>query len=148
MVKQIQLTALKLKHFLVSKTFKGLDLMQALVVLAIFGILLWVGIAKLQPVITKAKSQEAKEHLAHIQMLEQSYYFEHSKYSSDLKEIGYEPEKSILDGGHANYKYEIIEATPNKFKARATAAVDFNNNGTFNVWEIDQEKDLKEVTQD
>src|ERR1017187_2205861 len=106
-----------------SVKLKALDLMQVLVVLAIFGILLWVGVAKLMPVITKAKAQEAKEHLAHLQMLEMTYFFENSKYTPDLKEVGYEQEKSVLEGGHANYKYEIIEATTNKFKARATAIV-------------------------
>src|ERR1017187_3485673 len=103
-----------------SVKLKALDLMQVLVVLAIFGILLWVGVSKLMPVITKAKAQEAKEHLAHIQMLEQTYFFENSKYSSDFKDIGYEADKTVLEGGHANYKYEILEVGPNKLKARAT----------------------------
>jgi len=133
---------------LVSKKLKALDLMQVLVVLAIFGILLWVGVSKLMPVVTKAKAQEAKEHLAHIQMLEQTYFFENSKYATDFKDIGYEQEKSVADGGHSNYKFEIIEAGVNKFKARATAVVDFNGNGVFNVWEVDQDKEIKEVTPD
>jgi type IV pilus assembly protein PilE len=49
---------------------------------------------------------------------------------------------------HANYKVEIVEASPTTFKARATAVVDFDQDGQINVWEIDHSKALKEITKD
>jgi type IV pilus assembly protein PilE len=72
----------------------------------------------------------------------------HSKYSNDLEEIGFEQEKLVTDGGKANYLIEIVHAEATTFTARAAAVVDFNGNGTFNVWEIDQDKNLKEITKD
>ena len=48
----------------------------------------------------------------------------------------------------ANYKIEIVESSSNSFKIRATSVVDFNQNGVFNTWEIDQEQNLKEITKD
>ena len=102
------------------------------------------------PLITKAKSTEAKLQLEHMHTLEKNYFFEKSKYTNDLNELGFIQERLSSDGkdGRANYRIEIVQASSNAFVARATAVADFNGNGTFNVWEIDQDKNLKEVTPD
>ena len=100
------------------------------------------------PLITKAKSTEAKIQLQHMYTLEKTFFFEHSKYSTDPEEVAFEQQKLNTDGGQANYRIEITEATSNTFKARATAVVDFDGDGVFNVWEIDHNKTLKEVTKD
>ena len=34
------------------------------------------------------------------------------------------------------------------FKAQAVSVVDFDKDGVFNVWEIDQDKNLKETVKD
>ncbi|MGG2319941.1 hypothetical protein, partial [Salmonella enterica] len=86
-----------------------------------------------------------KLQLKHLQLLENTYFLTNSKYSSDLNELGFEQQKLVKDGGEANYKIEIISASASSFKGRATSTVDFNQNGTFNIWEIDQDKNLKEV---
>jgi type IV pilus assembly protein PilE len=132
------------------KRVKAYTLTEILVVLVIIGILVLLALPNLLPLITKAKSLEAKTQLAHVQTLEQGYFFEHSKYSKDLVEIGFIQDKLTTDSkdGRANYRIEITNATNTTFTARATAVVDFNGNGTFNVWEIDQDKSLKEVTPD
>lgn len=71
-----------------------------------------------------------------------------SRYSSDLKEIGFEQEKLSTEGGNANFRIQLGEVDNNSFKATATSVVDFDGDGTFNVWEINQDKQLKEVTPD
>jgi type IV pilus assembly protein PilE len=63
-------------------------------------------------------------------------------------ELGFEQEKLTKDGGNANYLIEVVEASSSTFKARATAVVDFDGDGVFNVWEIDENKKLIEVTKD
>jgi type IV pilus assembly protein PilE len=132
------------------KRVRAYTLTEILVVLVIIGILVLLALPNLLPLITKAKSVEAKTQLEHVQVLEQSYFYEHSKYSKDLTEIGFIQDKLVTDSkdARANYRIEITNATNTGFTARATAVVDFNGNGTFNVWEIDQEKTLKEVTPD
>jgi type IV pilus assembly protein PilE len=135
---------------LLKKRVKAYTLTEILVVLVIIGILVLLALPNLLPLITKAKSTEAKLQLEHLQTLEKNYFYEHSKYSKDLGEIGFVQEKLSTDSkdGRANYRIEITNATNTTFTGRATAVVDFNGNGTFNVWEIDQDKTLKEVTPD
>jgi len=135
---------------LLKKRVKAYTLTEILVVLVIIGILVLLALPNLLPLITKAKSTEAKLQLEHLQTLEKNYFYEHSKYSKDLSEIGFVQEKLSTDSkdGRANYRIEITNATNTTFTGRATAVVDFNGNGKFNVWEIDQDKTLKEVTPD
>lgn len=135
---------------LLKRKVKAYTLTEILVVLVIIGILVLLALPNLLPLITKAKSTEAKVQLEHVSTLEKSYFYEKSKYSADLTEIGFIQEKLTTDGkdGRANYKIEVVTATNNAFLARATAVTDFDGDGTFNVWEIDQDKNLKEVVAD
>lgn len=132
------------------KRIDAFTLTEVLVVLVIIGILVLLALPNLLPQITKAKSMEAKLQLEHLQMLEKNFFYENSRYTKDLTELGFIQEKLVTDGGegHANYRIEITEATNSAFTARATSVVDFNQNGTFNVWEMNQNKSLKEVTPD
>jgi type IV pilus assembly protein PilE len=135
---------------LLTKRLPAYTLTEILVVLVIIGILTLLALPVLLPLITKAKSMEAKIQLQHLQTLEKSYFYEHSKYTDNLSDIGFVQEtlSSTSKEGRANYQITIVNASSNTFTARATAVVDFNGNGTFNVWEIDQDNNLKEVTPD
>ena len=132
------------------KKIKAYSLTEILVVLVIIAILILLILPNLLPLITRAKSLEAKTQLTHLQTLEQSYFYEHSRYSNELPELGYIQEKLVTEDkdARANYRIEIVSSTNTTFTARATAVVDFNGNGKFNVWEINQDKTLKEITPD
>jgi type IV pilus assembly protein PilE len=140
-VKSIKLT-------IQNQKLSAFTLTEVLVVLIIIGILILLALPNLMPLITKAKSTEAKIQLEHIYTLEKSYFFENSKYSSDLGQIDFEQQKLSIEGGQANYKIEIIESSNTGFKARATAVADFDGDGIMNVWEIDNNKNLREVVKD
>jgi type IV pilus assembly protein PilE len=129
---------------------RAYTLTEILVVLVIIGILVLLALPNLLPLITKAKTTEAKIQLEHLSTLEKSFFYEKSKYSTDLNELGFIQEKLTTGGkdGKANYKITVVSATNTGFLARATAVADFDGDGVFNVWEIDQEKNLKEVTPD
>jgi type IV pilus assembly protein PilE len=135
---------------LLRKQVNAFTLTEILVTLCIVGILVLLILPNLLPLITRAKTTEAKLQLEHVQTLEKTYFYEHSKYVKDLVELGFIQEKLSTDSkdAHANYRIEVTNATSSGFTARATSVVDFNQNGTFNVWEIDQDKNLKEVTPD
>ena len=127
---------------------KAFTLSELMVVLVIIGILVLMALPKLMPLISRAKSAEAQVQLGYLHGLEQNYFYMYSTYTTNLEEIGFEQSKLVTEGGTANYRIEVVQAGPNFFIARATAIVDFDRDGIFNVWEIDQDKKLKEVTRD
>ena len=127
---------------------KAFSLAEVLIVLAIIGILILLALPNLLLLISKAKSTEAQLQLEHIYTLEKSYFYIHSSYSTNLDEIGFEHSKLVSQGGQANYRIEITNADMRSFKAKATAIADFDGDGTYNEWEVDQEKALKETVKD
>ncbi|GAB5400868.1 MAG: prepilin-type N-terminal cleavage/methylation domain-containing protein [Aureisphaera sp.] len=130
------------------KKIQAFTLNEMLMVLAIIGILLLIALPQFMPLIAKAKGQEAKIQLKHIANLQTQHRFINSKFSADFNNIDYEAPKTVNEGGTANYRYELIEASTTAFKARAEAVVDFDGDGVFNVWEIDENGNPKEITKD
>ncbi len=126
----------------------GFSLTELLVVIVIIGILASLAIPKFLDVITKAKTTEAKLMLKQVYNLQESYYLERDTYSSTLHALGFRQEKLVTDGGQARYRIEVTEASQSAFTAVATAVVDFDKDGVFNRWTIDQEGKLKEDTPD
>lgn len=127
---------------------RAFSLPELLVVLVIIGILVLIALPNLMPLISRAKSTEAQQQLTFLHSLEKSNFYTHSKYSLSLDEIGFEQSKLVTDGGSANYRIEIVEATESGFTATATSVVDFDGDGVFNVWEINQDKQLRETVKD
>ncbi len=135
---------------LITHKLNAFTLTEVLIVLVIIGILVLLALPNLMPLISKAKSTEAKVQLEHLYTLQKTYFYEKSKFSNDPEELGFIQEKLVTEDekGQANYRIEIIEAGPTTFLARATAVVDFDGDGIFNVWEIDQDKNLNEAVAD
>lgn len=132
---------MKLK--VLNKKVDAFNLQELLVVMVIIGILVLIATPNLMNQVTKTKTTEAKLQLGFIYSLQRDYYYLNSKYSNNLDDIDYEaPDKNQY------YSYEIIEASKNSFKARATAIEDFDGDGVKNIWEIDHEKNLTEIQKD
>lgn len=135
-------------YLLKGKKLSGFTLQELLVVLIIIGILTLLVLPNLLPLITKAKSTEAKLQLEHLYTLQKTYYYEHSKYGTDLEMVDFIQERTVDEGGTANYLIELVQSDASSFTAKATAVTDFDGDGTFNVWQIDQNKELREVVKD
>ncbi len=138
---------MKMKNKL-SKKVPAFNLQEMLIVLALIGILLLIALPNFLPLITQAKSQEAKIQLKYIHNLQTQYRYLNSKYSQDFIEIDYEAPRTVKENGTANYSYVVTEATTSNFVARATAVVDFDGDGIFNVWEIDENGKPKQIVKD
>lgn len=137
-----------MKRLLSFQRIQGFTLTELLVVLIIIGILVLLALPSLMPLIARAKSTEAKLQLTHLHMLQKNNFYIYSKYTSDMGELGFEQQPLTTEDGSANYLIEIVEADAAGFLARATSVVDFDGDGVFNVWEVDEKKKLVEVTKD
>lgn len=137
-----------LLFMIMRKQLRAFSLPELLVVLVIIGILVLIALPNLMPLISRAKATEAQQQLTYLHTLQKSNFYTYSRYSESLEELGFEQSKLVTDGGQANYYIEIIEASEYSFRARATAVVDFDGDGVYNVWEINQNKELKETVKD
>jgi type IV pilus assembly protein PilE len=117
----------------------GFSLTELLVVIVVIGILVLLALPKFSSVVSKAKETEAKIMLSHLHTLQQSFYFENDTYTTDLMQLGFEQQRLITEGGTARYKIEIVRASSTEYEAQATAIVDFDKDGTMNVWKINHE---------
>jgi type IV pilus assembly protein PilE len=79
---------------------------------------------------------------------QKNYFFMHSKYSMSLTDINFEQNRLVTENGQSNYRIEILEATNTSFLAQAESVTDFDADGVFNVWTIDQDKTLTETVKD
>lgn len=137
----------KFKNFS-KKKVKAINLQETLIVLAIIGILLLLALPNLMPLIAKAKSVEAQVQLKAIYNAQTTHRYMHSKFSNDLNELDFEAPRTVKNDGTANYEYQIISSDNATFKARAEAITDFDGDGVFNVWEIDEAGNPKQITKD
>lgn len=141
------------KNFHMEKNNKNLyvnaySMTEILIVLCIIGILLLMVLPSQTSVISQAKAIEAQSMLNHLYGLEKNYFYRHSRYSADFEELGFEAATTIEEGGQAVYKIEITEASTNTFRATATSLSDFDDDGNYNTWEIDNKKALRETVKD
>lgn len=127
---------------------KGMTLIELLLVLALIGILLSMAVPKLMPLIGRTKSLEAQMQLKHVLNLEKNYFYINSKYSNSLEDLGFEQSKLVTEEGKANYKIEIVEANNKSFTAKALSVTDFDQDGQLNIWQINQDEEIKEITKD
>lgn len=130
------------------KALKAYSLSEILVVLAIIGILILLVMPSQTSVISQAKSLEAQNMLAHLHGLQKNYFYKYSKYSSEFEDVGFVQENTINEGGQAVYVITIVEATNNTFLAKARAVTDFDGDGVFNEWQINHNRELKEIVKD
>ena len=121
---------------------------ELMVVLVIIGILTLIALPRFMNMTTRAKTTEAKMMLRTTHALMQSYYFEHDQYATDLLLVGFEQAATVENGGNARYAVSVESADGAQFVALATAVVDFDKDGTFNVWEVNQDGIIRERTPD
>lgn len=134
--------------YLWKRRVPSLNLQETLIVLAIIGILLLLALPNLMPLISKAKSIEAQTQLKALYNAQTTYRYMYSKFTLDVNELDFVPPRTVKENGTANYTYEILSADNVSFKARAEAITDFDGDGVFNIWEIDENGNPKQIVKD
>ncbi len=137
---------------------KGFSLTELMIVVAIIGILLTVAVPNFLKYQAKAKQTEARANLAALHTAEIAYFAENNGYIDDFNAIGF-----AVSGSSQRYYYEIgkssigtlppgctastlDQASPNAFVAVAIGNID--GDSTCDVWTINEDKILKNVTND
>ena len=126
----------------------GFSLTEILVVIVIIGILVLLAMPKFTSVIGQAKKTEAKLMLKQLHTLQQTYYYANDRFADDLTAIGFDQERLVSDGGKARYRIEVVTADHQQYTGRATAVVDFDQDGNYNVWEVNQNGTIKQIRED
>lgn len=114
------------------KKDKGFTLIELVIVLLITAILIGIGVPVYQYFLKKAKAVEAQLALNDVRRLEKEYYIEYSRYSDNLKAIGFTPMQPL------RYYKIIIEpiSDPEKFLARAEGNIDSDQDP--DIWTINE----------
>ena len=55
---------------------------------------------------------------------------------------------AIIEGGKANYKVSLLEVTDSTFTATAAFVVDFDRDGKFNTWIVNETGIITELVED
>jgi type IV pilus assembly protein PilE len=126
----------------------GFTLTELMIAIVIIGILALLAIPRFMSVTTDAKMTEAKMMLRHLQSLQEVHYYAADAYAADLAAVGFEQTPLVTAGGTARYRIAVERADAAGYLATATAVVDFDNDGTFNVWEVDHTGSIRMRTPD
>ena len=118
---------------------KGFSLLEVVIVVAIIGILATLAYPSLEGYLQRAKQSEIKTNLAAIHTAEKLYHASNGSYTDDFAVLGV----GIADD--AIYSYGIT-ATASTFTATATANLD--DDATEDTWNINQDKQLVQTTDD
>ncbi len=97
---------------------------------------------------SRVKAIEAESMLSQVYALEKNHFFMYSVYSDNLDKVNFEQEPLIPTGGQANYLLFVEYASQDSFLIKAVSVTDFDGDGQFNIWQIDQNKTLKEIQED
>ncbi|MEL6610929.1 MAG: prepilin-type N-terminal cleavage/methylation domain-containing protein [Bacteroidota bacterium] len=127
---------------------EGFSLTELLIVVVIVGILALLALPRFMSVTSRAKATEAKLALKQVHTLQQAYRLEHDRFSGELVAIGYDANELVSEDGTARYAVRVEDASEAGYVAIAEAVVDFDGDGTFDVWEVDESGTIRQRTAD
>jgi type IV pilus assembly protein PilE len=82
--------------------------------------------------------------------LEKAHFNHYGRFSDSLEQIGFVQEALVTDDppGRARYRVAIAVATDQALLVTATSVVDFDRDGQYNIWSIDEAATIQELTTD
>ena len=93
-------------------------------------------------------NNEAVESLTKVYELEQAHQAMFGYYTDNIYAIIFIQDTLVTDGGKANYLISLDEATDSTFKATAISVIDFDGDGQFSQWQVDETGTITEIVKD
>lgn len=109
----------------------------------LFSGVLWVRHSRLEN-----RDSEARKALMEVYELETAYNAMFGHYTDNIYAIVYIQDTLVTEGGNANYLVSLDEATDSTFKATAVSVVDFDGDGQFSQWQVNETGTIKEIVED
>ena len=69
-------------------------------------------------------------------------------YTDNLYALVFIQDTLVTEGGKANYLVSLLEVTDTTFTAAAVSVVDFEGDGQFSQWIVDETGTIKEIVED
>ena len=92
--------------------------------------------------------EEATKSLGKIYKLEIAYKEMFGHYTDNLYALVFIQDTLVTEGGKANYLVSLLEVTDTTFTAAAVSVVDFDGDGQFSQWIVDETGTIKEIVED
>ncbi len=129
---------------------RGLTLIEIIVVVGLVGILAALAIPRFMKLQNLAKASEAKGMLKAALVLEKAYFNRYGRYSDSLDDIGFVQQTLVTDSppGKARYRIAIPVASEEIVRVTATSVVDYDADGQYGIWVIDESGIFKELLPD
>lgn len=94
------------------------------------------------------RNSEARESLKEVYELETAYRAMFGHYTDNMHAIVYIQDTLVIEGGRANYLVSLRDVTDSTFTAAAVSVVDFDGDGQFSQWTVDETGTIKEIVED
>lgn len=109
----------------------------------LFSSIVWIRHARLE-----RRNSEARESLEEVYELETAYRAMFGHFTDNMHAIVYIQDTLVTEGGRANYLVSLLEVTDSTFTAVAVSVVDFDGDGQFSQWMVDETGTIKEIVED
>ena len=86
--------------------------------------------------------------LSEVNELEMAYKEMFGHYTDNLYALVFIQDTLVTEGGEANYLISLLEATDSTFVATAVSVVDFDRDGQFNTWTVNEMGIITEIVKD
>lgn len=80
--------------------------------------------------------------------LEMAYKEMFGHYTDNLYALVFIQDALVTEGGKGNYKVSLLEVTDSTFTATAVSVVDFDRDGQFNTWTVNETGAITEIVKD
>ena len=93
-------------------------------------------------------NKEARTNLCRIYQLQTAYKAMFGHYTDNLYACVFIQDTLVTEGGEANYRISLLEATDSTFVATAVSVVDFDRDGQINTWTVNEMGIITEIVKD